>query len=1047
MRGRFYLLRRTSRVLIAACVGLGLLAVTNVLGEGRQILNFNPDWKFLQADPAGASAPGFADADWSTVSTPHTYNDKDTFDDWSLTGHRGEQNQWGGRTWYRKTFTLPESFRGKKVFIEFEAVRQVAEVYLNGEFLGVCKTGFTPFGFDLTPHLRFDAPNVLAVMCDNRFMKDPWAADGANGRTGQSPTNGAAGLNIAPPAGGKLAALTAHFNTLVPDRLDELQADQIPWNNPHWHPAHGGIYRNVYLHVTDPLHISLPLYSFLQTAGPYVYAREITERAAAVTVEIPVQNGRNQRQRVEVRAEIYAPNGKRVLTLRQHGEVRAGEAREFQLSGVVREPKLWSPATPQIYQVRCSVRVGSEVVDTSEITLGLRSFRWETDSGFYVNGQPLKLRGWGQKPTDEWPGLGAAQPDWVHHFTLELMKEAGANLVRWGHCAGGPAQLKAADQLGLVTIQPGVDGEADTRGAAWELRAMAFRDVLVYYRNNPSVAIWEGGNQKISREHARELRGLMDQYDPHGGRGYAHRRADRITAEFMHVGIGTEGGREIADLPVVEGEYNREESPRRVWDDFSPPNFGYPEAQGQTYQLTSEQFAVNQVAHFVRKLGAANHAGGANWIFSDSTSGGRVACEVARASGEVDGVRLPKEAYYVCRVMFRADPQVHIVGHWTYSPGTRKDVYVAANGDAVELFVNGKSLGRGTQSDRYLFTFSDVNWEAGEVKAVSYVGGKAAATQMKRTAGEPVALRLTPISGPSGWQADGADVVFVDVEAVDANGERCPTFQQQAQFNHEGPAQWLGGYESGRTNSIFQTELNLEAGINRVALRAGRTPGAVTLTVRSGDLRPGKITLPLGRFDVTHRFSKRLPELPREAWANLGWEQAAGNIQPQLLAQRGQAAAAERGQYIRRFSYSGPNATVRVATEARDGKPVYVDREYRFAGLPESLRGSDYILAANADKHYSAVDLMEMAVASGAMVFLAHDDRLPRPGWLVRQFRPTDLRLTVEGYSMSVFKYQVGADESLTLGANTDGGATKSGHMYLVFVTAPRMGYVDSFKQ
>src|SRR6185369_7872119 len=121
---------------------------------------------------------------------------------------------------------------------------------------------------------------------------------------------------------------------------------------------------------------------------------------------------------------------------------------------------------------------------------------------------------------------------------------------------------------------------------------------------------------------------------------YAHRRADKVVGEFMDIGIGTEGGRELPELPVVEGEYDREESPRRVWDDASPPNFGYAEAKGQTYQLTSEQYAVNQVAEFVRKVGAENHCGGANWIFSDSTSGGRVSCEVARAGGEVDGVRL-----------------------------------------------------------------------------------------------------------------------------------------------------------------------------------------------------------------------------------------------------------------------------------------------------------------------------------------------------------------------------------------------------------------------
>jgi beta-galactosidase len=161
----------------------------------------------------------------------------------------------------------------------------------------------------------------------------------------------------------------------------------------------------------------------------------------------------------------------------------------------------------------------------------------------------------------------------------------------------------------------------------------------------------------------------MDRYDPHGGRAYAHRRADHVTAEFMDIGIGT--GPQIA-APPSSRRHNREESPRRVWDDASPPRFGYPEAKGQTYQLTSEQFAVNQVAQYVKKLGAPGHSGGANWIFSDSTSGGRVAVEVARASGEVDGVRLPKEAYFAVAAMFRDAACVHIIGHWTYPAGTER---------------------------------------------------------------------------------------------------------------------------------------------------------------------------------------------------------------------------------------------------------------------------------------------------------------------------------------------------------------------------------------
>ncbi len=161
--------------------------------------------------------------------------------------------------------------------------------------------------------------------------------------------------------------------------------------------------------------------------------------------------------------------------------------------------------------------------------------------------------------------------------------------------------------------QPGVDGESDTTGAAWKVRAAAWRDMIIYFRNHPSIMIWEGGNQKVSLAHVKELRSYMDENDPHGGRAYSQRRADKTDAQIMDVCIGTEGGREIPGLPVVEGEYDREESPRRVWDDSSPPNFGYPEAKGKSdYVLTSEQYAANEVSQYVVKVGAPNHSGGAN---------------------------------------------------------------------------------------------------------------------------------------------------------------------------------------------------------------------------------------------------------------------------------------------------------------------------------------------------------------------------------------------------------------------------------------------------
>jgi len=1001
------------------------LPALSALSAERLTLNFDPGWKFIKADETNAIKVVFDDAKWSSVSLPHTYNDTDTFDDFSLPGHRGEQNQWGGRTWYRKTFSLPKDMSGKKVYIEFQGARQVAEVYLNGHLLGVSKTGFIPFGFDLTPWLRFDAPNVLAVMCDNRFMKDPYAADGPAPTEAKAPEDK---MNLAPAASPLLSELSAKVNATIPEDVDKIQADQIPWNNPHWHPAHGGLYRDVNLTVTDPLHISLPLYSFLQTAGPYVYTTDVSTNAAMINLEVPVENGRKTSEKIEVTANVLDRDGKTVLTLKQSSEVAAGGTAKLNLSGKLDHPQLWEPDYAYLYHVAISLHAAGNTVDTSEVPLGIRTVRWDAQTGFWINGHHLKLHGWGQKPTDEWPGLGAAQPDWLHYYTLALMKQAGGNWVRWGHSAASGPMIDAGDQLGIMAEQPGVDGESDTVGAAWKIRAAAFRDMIVYFRNHPSIMIWEGGNQKVTDEHAKELRGFMDQYDPHGGRAYAHRRADKATAKYMDVCIGTEGGREIASLPVVEGEYDREESPRRVWDDKSPPNFGYAEAKGKSdYVLTSEEYAVNEVAQYLVKVGAANHCGGANWIFSDSTSGGRDAAEVARASGEVDGERLPKEAYYVCQALFRRDPLVHIIGHWNYPAGTKKTVYVVSNCGEVELFLNGHSLGHGKVADRYLYTFENVSWSAGELKAVVSKDGKAVAADSKHTVGAPVALKLTPVLGPDGLQADGSDVALLDVEAVDAAGERCPTFQQRVDFDCSGPGIWRGGYNSGKTNTVNNKFLDLECGINRVAVRSTETAGAIKVTVHGAGLKPATVTIISKKFPMENGYAMQPPRMPalpvltRPVFTDAETLLAAG-------------AKQDTGRYLAAFSYSGPTTSVRVEQDVHDGARIYADRNFVFNGLPEELAGSDWVQTANADKLYSAVDLLDFSLKSDGMVYVAHDGRLPVPDWLQQQFTATEMSLTVNGQAMKVYSRRVRNGESLTLGSNAENAKLKSCNMYVVFV-------------
>jgi beta-galactosidase len=1003
----------------------------------RQTLNFNPDWRFIKADPAGAQAPDFNDSTWQLVSAPHTFNDVDTFDNWSTPGHRGEQIQWGGRTWYRKTFNVPTDWQGKVVYIEFEAARQVAEVYLNGEKIGVAKSGFTPFGFDLTPHLKFGAANVIAIMVDNRFVKDPLDAATAAEITRRTGVEVAATPRPRSQENPNLRKMSDRFNESIPEKVEDLQADQIPWNNPHWHPAHGGLYRNVRLIVTDPLHISLPLYSFLQTTGPYVYATDISPSSAKIGLEVPVQNGRASAEQVTVRAQIVDADGKIVLNLTGSQAIPAGGSADLKLSGTLAQPRLWEPAYPHVYRVVCALSADSKTVDTAEIPLGIRAVRWETDHGFFINGNHLKLHGWGQKPNNEWAGLGSALPDWMHFYTINLMKEAGGNFIRWGHSAAGPAQIRADDVLGMVTLQPGVDGESDTVKAAWRLRADSFRDVIIYFRNDPSILIWEAGNQKVTKEHVAELRGFKDKYDPYGGRAFAFRRADAVVAKYMDIGIGTEGGREIAALPVVEGEYDREESPRRVWDDFSPPNFGYPEAKGMTYQLTSEQYALNEIKQF-EKIAPEYHSGGANWIFSDSTSGGRVPAEVTRASGEVDAVRLPKEAYFVCSVLFRPDPQVHIIGHWTYPAGTKKPMYVVSNADDVELFLNGRSLGHGVRSQRVLFTFDHVAFEPGELKAVATQAGKVVATHVLRTAGKPVALRMTPILGPDGWRANGEDIALIDVEAVDAKGERCPTFEQRVDFETTGPGVWRGGYNSGKLNSVNNPWLDLEDGINRVAVRATRTAGQVTVRAKAKDLTDGTIQLTSQPFAANDGIATVMPAAPHVVLAKTMPVHPAFSTPLALMKPLGASAATiGGGRFITNFNYTGEMlAIVHVEVNAQNKKNVYVDRDFTFSDLPANLVGADWVQVANSDRTFSAVDLMEFAVKPGTVVTVAFDPRLPTPEWLTKQFQPAEGTITVNNAPMKLYQRSMDQGGSLTLGSNSENASGAAANMYVVLVNA-----------
>lgn len=952
-------------------------------------LNFNLDWKFIKKNVLNAELRNFDDKSWETVSLPHTYNDIDTFDNFMEGGHNGERSMFTGKTWYRKIFKLDENNKDKKIIIEFEGVRQAADVYINGLKLeGKNENGFIPFGYDLTPYLYFgDKENVIAVMVDNTF---PYKAEGTDA--------------------------------------------VLSWHDSHWHPTHGGIYRNVNIYIKDKLHVTLPLYSFLNTQGVYAYSKKLTNTTCTVGVEVELQNDYETAEKLEIETVILDVDEQILTTVKSLETIRSHEKKTIKISNEIEKPQRWSPEYPYIYTVQVNLYQNNKIIDRSEVPFGIKNIEFTSNQGFFINGNSLKLKGWGQRPTNEWAGLGSAFPDWMHTYIHELMKEAGANFIRWGHSAGAPADIRASDRLGLLTIQPGVDGEGSTIGGvyseeSYQVRIAAFRDMVIYFRNNPSIFIWEGGNQSVPNKEAQALLDITKTYDPHGGREFAHRRSDLNMAKYVDVSIGTEGSWELKskNKPIVEGEYNREEAARRVWDRHTAGYEDYHTSQESAYDLTSEDLAKNQAKHY-KKISAPAHSGGANWIFSDSTSHGRVHSEVARVSGVVDGVMLPKESFYAIKSIYREEPQLHIIGHWNYPTATVKDIYVMSNVEKVELFINGISQGFGELSDDYLYTFKDIEWKAGEIKAIGYIDDEEIVQQTKQTTKAPAKIKLTPLYDSNGLFADGADVLHIDVEVVDENGLRVPTFGEKATFDLEGPAIWRGGYNSGKEHSTNKQSLDLEAGINRVAVKTIQEAGTIKVTASiesletqtiEVDSQPVTIENGLTPFHQNEKSVLNGPE-PEIGNGPLELEELASDLEAETI--------------ITDLSYSGVNEAKGINIDANTGDQMYVDREEEFKFLPEYLKGSEYLLLPNDDTNYKALDLIHLSVEKDATIFIAHDDQVETPLWLSMDYEKTEGKLFVGEHIHTIFKKNVKENSTLTLGGNADETNVEDGNMYIVFV-------------
>ena len=798
-----------------------LMLAVGMQATKRQKINFNGDWRLAVGDYAEASKPEFDDRQWQPVTLPYAFNGNEAF-------RKDIVDLTDTICWYRKTFVLTENgelrtesyvnqtsadpaYRSNhtsqfsplssKLFIEFEAARQGADVWVNGQKVGFSDNGVMAFGFDITPYVK-EGENVIAVRCDNNWKY-----------------------------------------------RDRVLDSRYQWNDNNFNANYGGLPKNVWLHITGKLYQTLPLYSNLGTTGTYIYATDIdvVGHKAVIHAESEVKNEDITARTFTFAVRMMDADGREVACF--NGEtvtMQPGETRTITAQQLVENLHFWSWGYGYLYMVETGLVVDGETADRVATRTGFRKTRF-AEGKIWLNDRVMMVHGYAQRTSNEWPGVGVSVPAWLSDYSNGMMVESGANMVRWMHVTPWKQDIESCDRVGLPQAMPAGDAEKDVDGARWQQRTALMRDAIIYNRNNPSILFYECGNESISREHMLEMKAIRNQYDPYGGRAIGSR-------EMLDIDEAEYGGEMLyinksKKHPMWAMEYCRDEGLRKYWDEQSYPFHKegdgplYRGKPANEYNHNMDEFAVEMVRRWYDYwrerpgTGTRVSSGGVKIVFSDTNTHHRGEKHY-RTSGVVDAMRIPKDAFFAHQVMWNGwvepeEAKTYIVGHWNYPAHTVKSVYVVSTADSVELFLNGKSLGKGKQHYRYLYVFDNVSFEPGTLEAVSSDGSR----YKLETAGEPYQLKLSTIANPLGIKADGADMVLVQVEVTDKQGRRCPLDNRMIHFSLWGEARWIGGIETDAMS------LPVECGVNRVLLRTTTNAGEINLAVYADGVKPAYVSL------------------------------------------------------------------------------------------------------------------------------------------------------------------------------------------------------------
>lgn len=776
----------------------------------RERLLLDPGWRFHLGDipfPKGHGGwtksgnfsfghlnPMYNDSNWRQVNLPHDFVVEGAFaQNLNVSSdHFGIAGMVAGQTldathgslptgigWYRKTFFIPETDRGRKLRIQFDGISRNCQVWFNRHFLGQHLSGYTSFSFDISDIADYGGTNILTVRADATEYEG-WFYEG------------------------------------------------------------GGIYRHTWLEKHALLHVS--------PDGVFVTTEVEEEGARAIVkAQITVRNDGDIAANVQLRTTILDAAGRPAGTETTILPLPIGDEATTNLSISLPQPNLWSVDEPNLYTLVTTLTLNNEVIDETQTVFGVRSFHFDPDLGFFLNGKPLMLKG--VCCHQDHAGVGAAIPDALQDYRIRRLKEMGCNAYRCSHNPPTPELLDACDRLGMLVMD-----EHRLLGSSPEvlsqLESLVLRD-----RNHPSIIMWSIGNEEplqateSGTRMAKTMTRLIKRLDPtrlttmamnaNWGKGLSA-VVDVQGCNYLSGGSVDDFHRDFPKQPVIYTESGSTVSTRGIYE--KDPLRGYMAAYDTGKMIWGETCEQ----HWVHCLERPFVAGTFIWTGFDyrgEPSPYAWPC-INSHFGLLDMCGFAKDNFYYYQAWWSDRTVLHVFPHWNWQDceGKPIDVWVHSNCDAVELFLNKKSLGRKTVKAGCHLEWK-VKYAPGTLLAKGWKNGKLVKTTVVETTGAPAALRLEP--DRTTLSGDGEDTTVINVAVVDAKGRVVPTAENHIQFSINENGRILG-VGNGNPSSHESDKAPARRAFNgwcQVVVQTNGQAGKLTLTAKSFGLGETETTL------------------------------------------------------------------------------------------------------------------------------------------------------------------------------------------------------------